>query len=249
MNRQQEGVSIGPDEKLEDLQRCNLKIIQSKNTFRFGFDAVLLADFATVKKGDRVLDLGTGNGIIPLLLAGKKEPALIHGLEIQPRLVDMAQRSVAINGLEGLIKIIPGDLRCPPAQLLAGKYDLVVSNPPYLPAGGKLNPCLELAIARHEILCSLADVIKTGAQMARFRGRLALIHRPGRLVDLLGILRQQGLEPKVIRFVHSTIKSPPAMVMVEAVKGGRPHVQVLPPLAIYDQEGQYTADIMDIYNE
>lgn len=242
-------ISLGPTEQLEDLQRCNLKIIQSTDTFRFGIDSVLLADFAPVRKGDRVLDLGTGNGVIPLLLAGKREPGLIHGLEIQPRLVDMAKRSVALNGLTDLITIIEGDLCSPPEALVPESYDLVVSNPPYLAAGGKLNLKPEVAIARHEVKCTLADVLRTGARMLRQRGKLALIYRAGRLVDLLTAMRAENVEPKILRFVQPTLVQGPTMVLVLGVKGARPHLNILPPLAIYDQEGNYTQEILDIYGE
>lgn len=238
---------LRPGERLEDLQRCNLKIIQSDATYRFGIDSVLLADFAPVRRGDRVLDLGTGNGVIPLLLAGKREPGLIHGLEIQPRLVDMARRSVALNGLDDLIDIFEGDLCRPPAELIPGSYDLVVSNPPYLSTGGKVNPRQELAIARHEIKCTLADVIRTGTRMLRHRGRLALIYRPGRLVELFTCMRAEGVEPKTLRFVHPTLDRGATMVLVEGVKGARPHLNVLPPLVVYDGEGNYTEEIMEIY--
>jgi len=243
------GITLGPTEQLEDLQRCNLKIIQSSDTFRFGIDSVLLADFAPVRKGDKVLDLGTGNGVIPLLLAGKREPGLIHGLEIQPRLVDMARRSVALNGLTDLITIIEGDFCSPPEALVPGSYDLVVSNPPYLAAGGRLNLRLEVAIARHELKCTLADVLRTGARMLRHRGRLALIYRSGRLVDLLTAMRAEDLEPKTLRFVQPASDQGPTMVLVLGVKGARPHLNILPPLVIYDREGNYSREIMDIYNE
>ena len=243
------GITLGPTEQLEDLQRCNLKIIQSTDTFRFGIDSVLLADFAPVRRGDKVLDLGTGNGVIPLLLAGKREPGLIHGLEIQPRLVDMARRSVALNGLTGLITIIEGDLCSPPKTLVPGSYDLVVSNPPYLAAGGKINLRPEVAIARHEIKCTLADVLRTGARMLRQRGKLALIYRAGRLVDLLTAMRAEDLEPKILRFVQPTSEEGPTMVLVLGVKGARPHLNILPPLVIYDGEGNYTREILDIYWE
>jgi len=246
-NKTSEG--LGPGEELEDLQRCGLKIIQSSDTFRFGIDSVLLAHFAPLRKGDRVLDLGTGNGVLPLLLAGIGEPGLIHGLEIQARLVDMARRSVALNGLNHLITIIEGDLCFPPPSLVAGGYDLVISNPPYLEAGGKVSLQMEVAIARHEILCTLADVLGTGAQMLRNRGRMALIHRPGRLVDLMTIMRSEGLEPKTLRFIHPTLKGKPTMVMVVGVKGARPHLNILPPLAIYDGVGNYSPEVLAYYNE
>jgi len=242
-------ITLGPTEQLEDLQRCNLKIIQSTDTFRFGIDSVLLADFAPVRKGDKVLDLGTGNGVIPLLLAGKREPGLIHGLEIQPRLVDMARRSVALNGLTDLITIIEGDLCSPPESLVPGSYDLVVSNPPYLPAGGRLNLRPEVAIARHELKCTLHDVLRTGARMLRHRGKLALIYRTSRLVDLLAAMRAESLEPKTLRFVQPAAERAPTMVLVLGVKGARPHLNILPPLLIYDKEGNYSQEIMAIYND
>ena len=242
-----DGMEILPQEKIEDLQCSDLRIIQSEDTFRFGFDAVFLADFASVRLGDLILDLGCGNGVIPLLLAGKQKPGMIWGLEIQEKPAAMAQKSVTMNKLDGKIKIVQGDIRTPPEELKPGSFDLVVSNPPYLQAEKKINATQEIAVARHEILCSLSDVNKTAARMLRYKGKFALIHRPGRLPEIFRQLENNKLTPKRIRFIHPNLGKKATMVMVEAVKGGKSHLITEKPLIIYNDKGEYTDEIISIY--
>lgn len=239
------------DERIDDLQRklpdgTDLKIIQNPNWFCFGIDAVLLSDFAEIKQGDIVMDLGTGTGIIPLLLAAKSQASHIDALEIQKDVADMAKRSVQLNKLDNIINIVNADLVDFKTQK---QYDVVVCNPPYKTAEtGLVNPEDKLKISRHEICCTLHDVVKTASRILKPLGRFTLIHRPERLVDIIFEMRSQKLEPKRIRFVHSDVEKPPVMVMVEGRKCSKPYIKTEPPLVIYNKDGSYTEEILRIYN-
>lgn len=235
-------------ERLDDLQIGGYKLIQDREKFCFGIDAVLLSDFATAKAGDRVIDMGTGTGVIPILLAAKTDAYRIIGVEIQEAMVEMAGRSVALNNLGDRVSIIHGDISTGLEELGKGKWDVVVSNPPYKKRGsGLLNPESGKAIARHEILCTLDDVLKTGAGLLRDRGRFFMIHRPDRLIDILVGMRGVGLEPKRIRLVHPYIGKAPNLLLIEGVLGGRPYLKWMPPLYVYDSKGNYTDEICRIY--
>ncbi|MBR4015950.1 MAG: tRNA1(Val) (adenine(37)-N6)-methyltransferase [Anaerotignum sp.] len=241
-------IPIHPHERVDDLHRDGAHIIQDPKRFCFGVDAVILSGFARVKKGERVLDLGTGTGIIPILLAAKTEGKSFVGLEIQPESAEMAARSVAMNEMEDRVLVLEGDIK-EAGQLFGGSsFDVVTSNPPYMNEGGGLvNPFEAKAIARHEILCSLEDVIGAAAKCLRPGGRFYMIHRPHRLTDILVLLRQYRLEPKRLRFVHPYAEKAPTMVLVEAGRGGKPMVKIDPPLVIYRAAGQYTEEIVEIY--
>lgn len=234
-----------PGERLDDLLTYELKIIQSPEVFSFSLDAVLLARFAGVPPRGRVLDLCTGNGVIPLLLTTRTE-ARIDGVEIQPRLVDMARRSVALNGLSDRISIIEGDLK--EYANPEGAYDAVTVNPPYMPVGSgehKENP--HLAMARHEIGCTLEDVTAACSRLVRRGGRVSMVHRPSRLADIIESMRRRALEPKRIRFVHSRADTEANMVLIEALKEGKPEIRLLPPLIVYTKERQYTQELLDVF--
>ena len=236
-------------ERVDDLQFKGLKIIQNIDKFCFGMDAVLLSHFADAKKGEQVVDLGTGTGIIPILLSGRSEVSKIYGVEIQPDMADMARRSVLLNGLQDRIEIVTGDLRESPYYLGIGKFQLVVSNPPYKKAGsGLINPSDAKAISRHEILCTLEDVLDAAKKLLADRGRLVMVHRPERMVDILYGMRQRGLEPKRVRLVHGTVNKPPSMMLIEAVKGGKPHLTWMSPLIVYDDRGNMTDEVKEIYH-
>ena len=236
-------------ERIDDLQFKGLKIIQNPQKFCFGTDAVLLSHFAGIKKGDRVVDLGTGTGIIPILLAGRMADASIHGVEIQPDMVEMAMRSVKLNNLDSRIDIIQGDIKEAPVMLGKGQYTLVVSNPPYKKAGsGIINPHDAKAIARHEILCTLEDILSVAAKLLVIGGRFAMIHQTDRLMDILMGMRQQRLEPKRIRLIHPQLNKAPNLVLIEATLHGKPHLQWLPPLFIYNENGLYTNELLEIYH-
>lgn len=239
---------LRPGERLDDLLTRDLQIIQSPEVFSFSLDAVLLARFATVPPRGKVLDLCTGNGVIPLLLSTRTK-ARIDGIEIQPKLVDMAQRSVELNGLGGQIQIIEGDLRIWSQDgAISGAYDAVTVNPPYLPRGSgeeKMNP--HLAMARHEIGCTLDEVMAACSRAVRRGGRVSMVHRPSRLVDLLMTMRRHRLEPKRMRFIHPKRGAEANIVLVEALKDGRPELRLLPPLIVYEEDGGYTAELLDIF--
>ena len=197
-------IKINDHERVDDLHRDGYKIIQDPNRFCFGVDAVLLSSFARVKNGERVLDLGTGTGIIPFLLAAKTKGQHFTGLEIQGESVEMAQRSVALNELEERVSIKLGDIKEVSSLFAGQKFDVVTSNPPYMNEGGGLvNPHSAKAIARHELLCSLEDVVAAADQVLQKGGRFYMIHRPHRLTDIMVLMRQYKLEPKRLRFIQS----------------------------------------------
>lgn len=241
-------ITIHPQERVDDLHRNGYLIIQDPKRFCFGVDAVILSGFAKVKKGEQVLDLGTGTGIIPILLAAKTKGARFIGLEIQPESAEMAQRSVLLNELEERVSIVEGDIKTAAQQLGSAVFDVVTSNPPYMNEGGGLvNPFEAKAIARHELLCSLEDVVAAAAKALKPLGRFYMIHRPHRLTDILVLLRQYKLEPKRLRFVQPYGQKEPTMVLVEAIRGGKPMVKVEAPLVIYQAPNQYTEEIYEIY--
>jgi tRNA1(Val) A37 N6-methylase TrmN6 len=235
-------------ERLDHLLTRDLRIIQSPEVFCFSLDAVLLVRFASLPGRGRVLDLCTGNGVIPLLLSTRTE-ALIDGVEIQPRLADMAKRSVSLNGLSDRIRIVEADLRVWSADpSVQGQYDAVTVNPPYLPKGSgdaKANPYK--AVACHEISCTLEEVAAACARAVRRGGRVSMVHRPSRLADILEALRRWRLEPKRIRFIHPRKGAEANMVLIEALKEGRPEVRLLPPLVVYEDDGNYTKELLDIF--
>jgi Predicted O-methyltransferase len=238
------------DERIDDLQRFGLKIIQHPKQFRFSTDAVLISEYATVKPRDRVIDLGTGSGIIPLLVYGRRKPHEIVGLEIVSEMADMASRSVKLNGLCEKIKIVNGNIL--DACELFGKesFDSVISNPPYIKAGsGELNAKIELSLARHEVLCKLVDIIDVSAKLLKSKGRLSLIHRPARLSEIIHHMMNAKLQPTRLRMVQPFEGVEPNMVMIEAEKGSLRELKVSPPLIIYKSPGEYTEETKKIYNE
>lgn len=241
-------IPLKETERIDDLQLKGLKLIQDKNGFCFGVDAVLLANFAKVKKGANVADLGTGTGIIPILIAGKSEAKNIVGVEIQEDVYEMATRSVKLNSLEDRVKIINTDIKTVDKELEINNYHVVTSNPPYMHADGIKNPNDKKAISRHEVKCNLEDVIKAASRLVMPRGKFFMIHRPTRLVDIITLGRKYRLEPKVIRFVHPKPKKAPNLVLVEFVKDGKPELKILDPLYVYGEDGEYTKELKDIYS-
>lgn len=234
-------------ERLDDLQN-GYEIIQDREKFCFGIDAVLLSGFAKVKSGEKALDLGTGTGIIPILLKAKTQGEHFTGLEIQEECVEMAQRSVLHNHLESEITIQQGDIKEASAIFGRASFDVVTSNPPYMIHNhGLENPYLPKAIARHEILCNLEDVISQASQLLRERGRFYMIHRPFRLAEIIGLMLQYRLEPKRMRLIYPYVNKEPNLVLLEGVLGGRSRIQVERPLIIYDKPGVYTQDILELY--
>ncbi|MBR2188165.1 MAG: tRNA1(Val) (adenine(37)-N6)-methyltransferase [Eubacterium sp.] len=233
--------------QLDDLQN-GYYLYQSETGFRFGIDAVLLASFADVRQGESVIDLGCGNGIIPILLAARTEAGGITGLEIQAESAALARKSVAYNHLEERIRIVNGDIR-EAAQLFgAASFDVVTGNPPYMIGDhGLVNPDESLRIARHEVCCTLDEFTESSAKLLKSRGKLFMVHRPFRLAEILRTLSKHNLEPKRMRLVHPYADREPNLVLIEAVRGGRSGMRVEPPLIIYERPGVYTDEVLQIY--
>ena len=234
------------NEILDDLQNGYF-IFQPDGGFKFGMDAVLLADFAAVR-ARRAIDLCTGTGIIPILLAAKTETAHIDAVEIQHDMADMAKRSVAYNGLEDRINIIEGDLKDAPQMLGKGCYDVVTVNPPYMKHGvGIINDGDMKAVSRHEIKCTLEDVIRVSSELLIPHGKLFIVHRPSRLADLFCEMRRFSVEPKLMRPVHPYPGKEMNLVLVSGIKNARSELKILPPLYVYNNDGSYTKEIDEIY--
>ncbi len=243
-------INLGPDERLDDLQRNGYKLIQNSQIFCFGIDAVLLCAFARINEGDKVLDLGTGNGVIPILLKGRTKGGHFTGLEIQDINVDMARRSVEYNEIESAVDIVHGDIKEASEIFRGASFDVVTTNPPYMNENhGLKNPDSHKAIARHEILCTLEDVVRESAAVLKENGRLYMIHRPQRLIEIVETMRRYRLEPKRIRFIHPFENKDSNMVLIEAIKGARPLLKVEQPLIVYKEQGVYTEEVYKLYND
>lgn len=239
---------LRPGERLDELQRNGYSIIQDPERFCFGMDAVLLSGFAKVKCGERAIDLGTGTGIIPILLEAKTKGEHFTGLEIQPESADMARRSVALNGLEEKVAIVEGDIKTASEQFGAASFDVVTSNPPYMTAQhGLTNEAEAKTIARHEVLCSLEDVVRESARLLKPGGRLYMVHRPFRLAEIISLMVQYRVEPKRMQLVYPYVDKEPNMVLIEGLRGGKPRMTVEKPLIVYQEPGKYTDEIYDIY--
>ena len=234
-------------ERVDDLQNGYF-VIQDPKKFCFGMDAVLLSGFARVKKGETVLDMGTGTGIIPILLRARTEGDHFTGLEIQEECARMAERSVAYNGLDSEIGIVQGDIKEAAEIFGAASFHVVTCNPPYMiGAHGLRNPDMPKAIARHEVLCTLEDVVSQAAKVLKDRGRFYMVHRPFRLTEIMNVLTKYKLEPKRMQLVYPYIDREPNMVLIEALKGGNSRITVERPLIVYEKPGEYTKSILDIY--
>ena len=241
-------IELKENEKIEDLQCKGLRIIQNKKWFCFGMDAVLLTNYCDIKNNSTVVDLGTGTGIIPILLSGKRNYSKAYAIEIQEEVAEMAKRSVMLNDLQDKIEVLNIDLKDVLNYLPSNSFDAVISNPPYkLNNSGIVNPSDKKAISRHEIMCSLKDVISTASSLLKQYGRFYMVHRPDRLADIMCILRKYRLEPKQIRFVHPRAAEKPNMILIRASKNGNPELKFDPPLYIYGEDGKYTKDVYDIY--
>ncbi|SCX79579.1 tRNA1(Val) (adenine(37)-N6)-methyltransferase [Alkaliphilus peptidifermentans] len=236
-------------ERIDDLHIKDLKIIQNTRGFCFGIDAVLLASFVELKKNSKVMDLGTGTGIIPLLLAGKSTSSSITAIEIQQEVADMAIRSVVFNKLEDRIKILNIDLKTASEHVPVNEFDVVTTNPPYMHANGLINPDDKKAISRHEIKCSLEDVIQTASKLLKHHGRFFMIHRPQRLVDIMVLCRKHKLEPKRLQFIHPAHGRKPNLLMIDCRKAAQPELRILDPLVVYDEDGEYTQELLERYNK
>lgn len=222
------------------------KIIQNKNKFSYGTDAIFLSDFARPK--GVVMDLGSGTGIIPLRLAVKKGYKKIYGVEIQNDVAKLAKENIKINNLEDKIEILNMDLKELPNKFNKATFDTVVSNPPYMKSGGAIiNPDQNFALSRHEIACNIEDIIEVSNYLLQPLGKLYLVHRPDRLTDILSLMRKYKIEPKYIRFVQPKIEKKPNLILIEGLKGGKPDLKFYDPLIIYNEDGSYTEEIYKIY--
>ena len=241
-------IELKPGERLDELQRNGYRIIQDPGRFCFGMDAVLLAGFAKVKPGERVVDLGTGTGIIPILLEARTKGASFTGLEIQAESADMARRSVLFNDLQDMVHIVDGDIKEAVQIFGAASCHVVTSNPPYMTEHhGLQNPDQPKAIARHEVLCTLDDVVREGTRVLKPGGRFYMVHRPRRLIEILQTMKQYGLEPKRMKFVHPYKDREANMVLIEAVRGGGALMKVEAPVIVFDENGEYSQEIRTTY--
>lgn len=238
------------DETLDDLSIDNLQLIQKKKGFRFTLDSVLVAHFATIKEKDEIVDLGTGTGVIPFILHTRAQRLRIIGVEIQAEIAKMAQRSVVLNDLEDTIQIVKGDLRGIHKLLGGGKFNLVTANPPYWAlCQGRVSPMASRAVARHELTCTLEDVVASTSKLLNYQGRFALIYPVDNLFHLVVLLRAYHLEPRRIRFIHSFRERPARLFLLEARKNAPTELKVEPPLIIYEKPKQYSAEILAWYGK
>ena len=222
---------------------------QKKIGYRFSLDAVLLAGLTELRTGDQAVDLGAGCGIIALMLACRFPHCSVLGVESQPTLASLAERNVLLNGLTGQIEILAAEMQNLPRKFPPGSFAVVVSNPPYRPLGsGRLNPVSERAVARHELQGSLELVARTAGYLLPARGRLNLIYPAWRLVHLCCVLRSYRLEPKIMRLIHSRPGGEAKLVWLEARKDGREEMKVLPPLLVYQRQGEYSAEMKELFS-
>ena len=244
-------MELKENERIDDLEYKGLKIIQDAEGFCFGIDSVLLSDFAkNIKRESKVVDLGTGTGIISLLLCKKTDLNKIYGVEIQQEVADMAQRSSILNGLEEKFEIINKNMKNILEVLDSNSIDAVVTNPPYMKLNtGARNEEKKKLISRHEVECTLEDVITTSYKLLKDKGEFYMVHRAERIVDILYFLREYKLEPKLIRFVQSKIGKEPNLVLIKAIKNAGKHLKIEKPLIIYNDNGTYTDEVLKIYNK
>lgn len=236
------------NERLDELHRKGYKIIQDPNRFCFGMDAVLLSAFANVRKKERVLDIGTGTGIIPILMEARYGGDNYVGIEIQEDVADMASRSVKYNNLEDKISIDNADVKDALKLYGSGFFDVITTNPPYMTVDkGIVNPSDTKALSRHELSVKLEDIVSISSKLLKNKGRFYMIHRPARLVEIMNVMRKYNLEIKRIRMVHPYIDKEANMVLIEAMHDGKPFLKVENPLIVYEKSGEYTKEVMDIY--
>lgn len=244
-------MELEKNERIDDLEINDFKIIQKKDGFCFGIDSILLSDFANeIKKDSKVVDLGTGTGILSILLCAKTKLSKIIGIEIQEDIADMARRSIKLNGLQDRFEVINEDIKNLKKIINQNEFDAVIMNPPYMELNtGKTNENTKKLISRHEITASLEDFIITSKNLLKDKGNLYIVHRPNRLIDVCYLLRKHKLEPKTIRFVYPKKESQANLVLIKAVKNGGSFLKVMEPLYVYENDGSYTKEILKIYNK
>lgn len=242
-------VQLFPGERLDDLLIDGLKIIQCQDEFCFSLDAVLLANFATLRTGQTIVDLGTGTGVLAFLLAARGAGQVV-GVEISPKMADMAARSAALNNIQEQVSIINADLRQLKGILPAGEWEVVVANPPYRPVGGGyISPLDGVAAARHELTANLSDVVAAARYLMKYRGRFAMVHLPERMAEIVKVMSDAGIEPKRLQLVYPHINKKPNMLLVEGIRGAKPGLDVLPPLIVYKADGSYSDEIKAYYRQ
>ena len=243
-------VELRENERIDDLEFKGLKIIQNNEGFCFGIDSVLLSDFAkNIEKESEVLDLGTGTGIIPILLCGKTELKKVIGVEIQEEVSDMAKRSAILNNLDNRFQVLNTNILNLNEIYDNQTFDVVITNPPYKKKGtGIINENESKIISRHEITANLEDFIKISKDLLKDKGEFYMIHRPERLVDVLSLLRNYKIEPKELRFVCSIVNKSPKLVLIKGIKNAKPFLKIDKNLYIYGEDGNYTEEILKIYN-
>lgn len=244
-------MELREDERIDDLELNDFKIIQKKDGFCFGIDSVLLSDFAKeIKKDSKVVDLGTGTGILAILLCAKTKLSKIIGIEIQEDMADMAKRSGRLNNLQDRFEVINADIKNLSSIIKQNEFDAVIMNPPYMELNtGKTNLNDKKLISRHEVTASLEDFIIASKKILKDKGNLYIVHRPNRLIDLCYLLRKHKLEPKTTRFVYPKKESQANLVLIKAVKNGGSFLKVMEPLYVYENDGSYTKEILKIYNK
>ena len=246
-----DNINLKEDERIDDLEYKGLKLIQNKKGFCFGVDAVLLSDYAKgIKKGSTVVDIGTGTGIVAILLCAKTNLKKIYGIELQKEVANIAQRNVKLNGLDDKMEVININIKDVFSKLEKNKIDVIVTNPPYKKHDtGVKNLDTRQLISRHEVECTLEDIIKNASLLLKDLGEFYMVHRAERIVDIFVTLRKYKLEPKNIRFVHSKIGEKPNLVLVKAVKCAKEFLKIDKPLVIYGEDGNYTDEIYEIYDK
>ena len=244
-------IKLEENERIDDLEFKNLKVIQNKNGFCFGMDAVLLSDFAkNIKRNAKVLDLGTGTGIIPILLCGKTELKKVIGVEIQEEVAKMAKKSILLNGLEGRFEILNCNIKELNKIYKKQTFDVIVTNPPYKKQNsGIVNENEKKVISRHEITANLEDFIKIAKDLLKDKGEIYMVHRPERLVDILELMRKYRIEPKLLKMVCPNKNKEPNLVLIKGVKNAKPFLKIEKNLYVYDTENKYTKEILEIYNK
>ena len=242
---------INKDERIDELEINNLKIIQKKDGFCFGIDSVLLSDFAKdIRNNAKVIDLGTGTGILPILLCAKTNLSQIIGIEIQKEIAEMAERSCKLNNLQEKFKVINSDINCLTGKISFNEFDSVIMNPPYMKLNtGRINVNEKKLISRHEITASLEDFINISYKLLKDKGSLYIVHRPNRLTDVCSLLRKYKLEPRLLRFIYPKEHAEANLFLIKAIKNGGSFLRIDKPLYVYKKNGEYTDEILKIYNK
>jgi tRNA1(Val) A37 N6-methylase TrmN6 len=241
---------LGDNERIDDLMRNGYRLIQNKDCFCFGMDAVLLSSFAKANENEKVLDLGTGNGVIPILMQAKNPCAIFTGLEIQAVSADLAKRNIVLNKLENQIQIVQGDIKEASGIFGGASFNVITTNPPYMNENhGLVNPDNTKAIARHELLCTLEDIIRESSKCLQHRGRFYMVHRPQRLVEIFDTLTKYKLEPKRMQLVYPYEDKEANMVLIEAIKGANTQLITERPLIVYNKDGSKSDMLLSLYEQ